>query len=137
MYNFTQDPIDVVIPCHEKDTRTLELAIKGIIENGSNIRKVIVVSEKQLSTIAEFNGCICHKNSLGFLSLRNNELFKSLTKCYKLCYKFFKYHTKYKILVDNSLSFSILLKDLTGSSELKRMNNLNTTRWLSEAWRII
>ncbi|KKP29173.1 MAG: hypothetical protein UR12_C0013G0003 [candidate division TM6 bacterium GW2011_GWF2_30_66] len=54
MYNFTQDPIDVVIPCHEKDTRTLELAIKGIIENGSNIRKVIVVSEKQLSTIAEW-----------------------------------------------------------------------------------
>jgi hypothetical protein len=53
-YPFTNDPIDVVIPCHEKDIHTLNLVIQGIKENGKNIRRVIVVSSKKLSNLAEW-----------------------------------------------------------------------------------
>lgn len=42
-------PIDVVIVCHEKDQRTLDLAIQGIKQYGNNIRNIITVSEKPLT----------------------------------------------------------------------------------------
>src|ERR1700733_3334651 len=53
-YPFTSDPIDVVIPSIEKDAMTLELCIAGIRKNCSSIRKVIVVSSKQLTHKAEW-----------------------------------------------------------------------------------
>lgn len=53
-YIFSNDPIDVVIPCHTKDTDKLELVIDGIKKNGSGIRRVITVSEKQMTTNAEW-----------------------------------------------------------------------------------
>lgn len=43
------EPIDVVFVCHPKDVRTLNLAIKGIKENGENINRVFVVSEEKLT----------------------------------------------------------------------------------------
>jgi hypothetical protein len=47
-------PIDVVIPCHEKDLRTLDLAIAGIKKHGQNVRRVIVVSARKLTDNAEW-----------------------------------------------------------------------------------
>lgn len=46
--------IDVVIPCHEKDIRTLDLVIEGIKKYGKGVRRVITVSAKQLTNAAEW-----------------------------------------------------------------------------------
>ena len=51
-YKFSNDPIDVVIPCIKKDQRTLDLVIAGIKENGYNIRNVYLVAPECLSTNA-------------------------------------------------------------------------------------
>ena len=53
-YLFTKEPIDVVIPCCEKDLYTLDLCIKGIRQNGKNIRRIIVVSDEPFSSQAEW-----------------------------------------------------------------------------------
>ncbi len=45
-YPFSTDPIDVVIPYHPKDYETIGMCIAGIRENGQNIRRIIIVSEK-------------------------------------------------------------------------------------------
>ncbi|MFN4174741.1 MAG: hypothetical protein ACK4HV_06525, partial [Parachlamydiaceae bacterium] len=44
-YNFTNDPIDVVIPSTEKDLYTLDLCIDGIRTNCSGVRRIIVISD--------------------------------------------------------------------------------------------
>ncbi len=49
-----QEPIDVVIPCVDKDLLTLELCIEGIRNNGANIRRIIVVSPKKYTASAEW-----------------------------------------------------------------------------------
>lgn len=54
IYPFSNSPIDVVIPCVEKDLQTLDLCIQGIRENGVNIRRIIVVSQKPLTDKAEW-----------------------------------------------------------------------------------
>ncbi len=54
MYAFSSEPIDVVIPCCEKDMETLEECIEGIRTNGKNIRRIIVVSDKPLTKNAEW-----------------------------------------------------------------------------------
>lgn len=48
------EPIDVIIPCTDKDLATLEMSIQGIKENGKDIRRVIVISSKKLSDNAEW-----------------------------------------------------------------------------------
>jgi hypothetical protein len=53
-YNLRRDPIDVVIPCHEKDLTTLNLVIDGIRKNGKNIRNIIVISAKKLTDNAQW-----------------------------------------------------------------------------------
>jgi len=53
-YSFSNDPIDVVIPCREKDLVTLLDCIDGIRKYGENIRRVIVVSDKPLTDKAEW-----------------------------------------------------------------------------------
>lgn len=53
-YLLKSEPIDVVIPCAEKDARSLELCIEGIQKNGKNIRRIIVVSAKPLTRKAEW-----------------------------------------------------------------------------------
>jgi hypothetical protein len=53
-FAFSDHPIDVVIPCVEKDLSTLNLCIRGIRENGVNIRRIIVVSKKRLTEEAEW-----------------------------------------------------------------------------------
>lgn len=53
-FEFTKDPIDVVIPCAEKDKETLDLCIEGIKKNCSSIRRVMVVSKTKLTDQAEW-----------------------------------------------------------------------------------
>ncbi len=48
------DPIDVIIPCTEKDLPTLDLCIQGIRNFGSNIRRIIVISSAPLTQHAEW-----------------------------------------------------------------------------------
>lgn len=52
---FGQSPqIDVVIPCHEKDARTLEWVLEGIRNNVHGIRKIFVISAKKLTHNAQW-----------------------------------------------------------------------------------
>jgi len=53
-YQFSDDPIDVVIPCVPKDLLTLELCIDGIKKNGKNIRRIIVLSKEPMTANAEW-----------------------------------------------------------------------------------
>jgi hypothetical protein len=53
-YTFSRDPIDVIIPCHEKDTPALNRAIAHIRQNVKNLRRVIVISAKHLTDNAEW-----------------------------------------------------------------------------------
>ncbi len=53
-YQFYKEPIDVVIPCAEKDVETLNLCIEGIKKNCSQVRRVVVVSSKRLTDQAEW-----------------------------------------------------------------------------------
>src|SRR3990167_2256613 len=54
VYNIEHAPIDVIIPSTEKDLDTLDLCIEGIRHNCSQVRRIIVVSNKQLTTKAEW-----------------------------------------------------------------------------------
>lgn len=51
-YKLVKESIDVVIACHPKDMRTLDLAIHGIKTYGQNVRHVYVVSQHPLTTRA-------------------------------------------------------------------------------------
>lgn len=53
-YSLPYEPIDVVIPCADKDIEVLELCIEGIKKNGKNVRRVIVVSPRRLTERAEW-----------------------------------------------------------------------------------
>lgn len=53
-YPLTNDPIDVVIPCHKKDLPLLPFCLQGIQENLKNIRRIIVISEERLTHLAEW-----------------------------------------------------------------------------------
>jgi hypothetical protein len=46
--------IDVVIPVHEKDRRTIDYVIDGIRTNGKDVRRVITVSDKPYTDKAEW-----------------------------------------------------------------------------------
>jgi hypothetical protein len=54
LYPLADDPIDVVIVCHPKDTVTLDDCIDGIKENCNKVRRVIVVSSEKLTDKAEW-----------------------------------------------------------------------------------
>lgn len=54
VYSLSLEPIDVVIPCIEKDLATLDLCIEGIKANVSNVRRIIVVSKNPLTRKAEW-----------------------------------------------------------------------------------
>lgn len=53
-YSFISEPIDVVIPCCDKDLSTLDLCIEGIRAHGKDVRRIIVVSPRQLTDRAEW-----------------------------------------------------------------------------------
>lgn len=53
-YVFTKEPIDVVIPCAEKDLEMLELCIEGIRNNCDELRRIFVISSRKLTNNAEW-----------------------------------------------------------------------------------
>lgn len=53
-YEFSNHPIDVVIPCHKKDADVLEKSIEGIRSNGKNINRIFVISKEKLTQKAEY-----------------------------------------------------------------------------------
>jgi hypothetical protein len=54
LYQFFNEPIDVVIPTTSKDEMTLEYCINGIRENCQNIRRIIIVSPYRMTDKAEW-----------------------------------------------------------------------------------
>jgi hypothetical protein len=81
---FTDAPIDVVIPSIRKDLNTLELCVDGIIENCKGVRRIIVVSAERLTDKAEWYNEALYPFSKAdvafYLSQRNNEKAKKLMK---------------------------------------------------------
>ncbi len=53
-FSFSEEPIDVIIPCTDKDIPTLDRCIQGIRTNCKEVRRVIVVSKKHLTRNAEW-----------------------------------------------------------------------------------
>lgn len=53
-YTFSHDPIDVIIPCHEKDAGSLNRAIAHVKQNVQGLRRVIVISARQFTDQAEW-----------------------------------------------------------------------------------
>lgn len=75
-FSFTDEPIDVVIPCRKKDLLTLDLCIEGIKKNGCNIRRVIVISETPLTDKAEWfneNAFPFDRPAIAYWLLKGNE----------------------------------------------------------------
>lgn len=54
IHSFSPQPIDVVIPCADKDKQTLEHCIRAIRKYGQNINRIIVVSKNRFSKEAEW-----------------------------------------------------------------------------------
>ena len=54
IYDFGNDLVDVIIPSTEKDLYTLDLCIEGIRKNCAQVRRIIVISNNQLTTKAEW-----------------------------------------------------------------------------------
>lgn len=54
VYDFGNDPVDVIIPSTEKDLYTLDLCIEGIRNSCDQVRRIIVISDRQLTTKAEW-----------------------------------------------------------------------------------
>ncbi len=53
-FNLSNESIDVIIACHEKDKDVLSLCINGIKKHVKNYRRIIILSEKQFSNEAEW-----------------------------------------------------------------------------------
>ena len=53
-YQFSDELIDVVIPCGKKDVPTLELCIEGIRANVAHLGRVIVVAKERYTESAEW-----------------------------------------------------------------------------------
>jgi len=53
-YAFSHDPIDIVIPCAEKDIPLLDLCIEGIEKNVENLGRIILVSKEPYTDKAEW-----------------------------------------------------------------------------------
>lgn len=54
IYNLSNQPIDIVIACHEKDIYTLDECIKSIIKFVKNKNRIIVISKNKLTDMAEW-----------------------------------------------------------------------------------
>lgn len=53
-YSFHREPIDVVIPCAEKDRGSLEACIEGIRQHGVSVGRIFVISKERWSDRAEW-----------------------------------------------------------------------------------
>ncbi len=105
--------IDVVIPAHEKDIRTLEMAIEGIRTYGKNVRRVVVVSAKQLTVNAEWfdeaHYPFSKKEVLDFI--RNNVLKNDRTEVPRLGWIYQQLLKLYAPITIPDLSPNVLILD--------------------------
>lgn len=53
-YSFSHDPIDVVIPCHQKDSSKLDRTIASVQNYVVGVRRIIVVSSEPFTDKAEW-----------------------------------------------------------------------------------
>lgn len=53
-YTFSHDPIDVIIPCHEKDAGNLTRTISHVKQYVQGLRRVIVISSRPFTSDAEW-----------------------------------------------------------------------------------
>lgn len=53
-YEFTQDPIDVVIPCHKKDAHNLNRVIESVKKYVQGVRRIMVISSAPFTHNAEW-----------------------------------------------------------------------------------
>jgi hypothetical protein len=53
-YLFSDDPIDVVIPCHPKDAATLDRAITSVKKYVVGLRRIMVISSERITDNAEW-----------------------------------------------------------------------------------
>jgi hypothetical protein len=53
-YQFSTEPIDIVIPCAPKDKDTLDICIRSLQSCSQNIRRTIVISKEPISRLAEW-----------------------------------------------------------------------------------
>lgn len=72
-YDFTTEPLDVVIPCHIKDRKTLEPVISGI-KNNIRHRRIIIVAREKLTENAEWFDERAYPFSMAALA---NEIFQN------------------------------------------------------------
>lgn len=114
---FSTEPIDVVIPCAPKDKRSLEQCIKGIRENGKNVRRVIVISKEKLTDSAEWfneNAFPFSKEDLaleifqGNASAAHNFIHSPDTRIGWLFQQFLKFYTPFVI---PNISSNVLILD--------------------------
>lgn len=115
-YLFKDDPIDVVIPCIEKDVETLDLCIAGVRANVKNVRRVIVVSPERYTDQAEWydeKEYPFSKFDLGYYILHknreNSERF--LAKCLKVGWIYQQFLKLYAPLVIPNISTNVLIVD--------------------------
>lgn len=113
---FTFDPIDAVIPCHEKDKVTLNLVIEGIRKNVKNIRRIIVVSSEKYTDAAEWfdeRRFPFTKESIAYEIFKNEQqaqefLNSSRTRIGWIFQQFLK---SYSIFVIDGISDNVLIVD--------------------------
>lgn len=54
LFEFKNEPIDVIIPVHSKDIIALEFCIEGIKKNCQNVRRIITISDLPYTSNAEW-----------------------------------------------------------------------------------
>ncbi len=115
-YKFSNDPIDVVIPCAEKDIVTLALCIEGIRNNVQNLRRIIVISNKPYALDVEWFDEKLYpftKFDLGLHIFKKNkkqakEFVDSCKKCGWIYQQFLKLYAPYVI---PKISSNVLIVD--------------------------
>jgi len=114
-YTFSPDPIDVIIPCHAKDKRTLDLVIKGIKENGKNIRRIIIISAQPLSELAEWVPedifPFSKKDLINAIAKENKELIKKVSKSSRIGWIYQQLLKLYSPFVIENISPNVLALD--------------------------
>lgn len=115
-FTFTFDPIDVVIPCHKKDTVTLDLVIDGIRKNVKNLGRVIVVSSSKLTENAEWfdeKNFPFNKKTIAYEIFKDEEKAREFLKSPKtrIGWIFQQFLKDYSIFVIPDISSNVLIVD--------------------------
>lgn len=120
-YEFSPEPIDVVIPCAPKDTITLEACIEGIRKNSSNIRRVIVISREPLTNQAEWFNELEYPFSVDDLAHEIGDLTRLKTRMGWIFQQFLKLYAPF-VIPGISSNVLILDADVIFLNPVKFMN---------------